>query len=303
LYHYKWADPGYLNLSIGVPLGPGSIGAAARNILCHDEMREPLLGKRQLSAMNFASLSSLPSGDGDIFYVPMERGHGDDLRDIIVIIRVYNDAGLKGPDGSVVDYMPKYRTEVDRLKLKCSSNVFAITKSEYFDASTNLVYWIATDPSADINWTKFIEGSPYMLLQRMVRPFSGLGVEVAKDGNSIKVVRVIDKTPAEKAGVKVNDIITHLDDEAVEGMTLNQAIEKMRGQTDTEIKLRIAREGQQIPIEVSVTRGVVQAPSVQSSSVQSPSAQWPPVQSPSAQWPPVQSPSVQWPSVQGQVQQ
>jgi C-terminal processing protease CtpA/Prc len=137
-------------------------------------------------------------------------------------------------------------------------------------------------------------------LQKIVCPFGGLGVHVEKDGNFIKVIRVIDKTPAEKAGVKVNDIVTHLDDESVDGMTLNEAVEKMRGQPNTEIKLRIVREGQGAPIELSITRGVVQ-------SVQAPSAQWPPVQAPSAipsaQWPSVQVPSVQWPSVQGQVQQ
>jgi uncharacterized caspase-like protein len=301
LYHYKWADPRYLDLSIGVSLGAGTIGAAARNILCHDEMRRPLLAKKQLAAMNFASLSSLPNGEGDIFYVPMERGApADDLRDIILIIRNNNEVGIKARDGSILDHLPYYRTEVDWLKLRCLSNEFAITKSEYFDASPNLVYWMAPDPS--INWQKFIETSPYALLQRIICPnqFAGrLGVQVVKDDNSIKVVRVFDEAPAQKAGVKVNDIITHLDDGSVEGMTLDQAVEKMRGDANTKIKLRIIREGQSAPIELSITRGG------QASSVQPPSAQtvpWPSVLTPSVPWPSMQTPSIQWPSVQGQAQ-
>jgi C-terminal processing protease CtpA/Prc len=134
------------------------------------------------------------------------------------------------------------------------------------------------------------------------KDFTGIGVEVAHKGTSIKIVRVIEETPAQKAGVQPNDIITHLDDVSVEGLTLNQVVEKMRGQANTEVKLRIAREGQDAPIELSV-RGVVQRPSVQPPSVQAPSVSWPSVQVPSVQWPSVQAPTVQWPSVQGKVQQ
>lgn len=60
--------------------------------------------------------------------------------------------------------------------------------------------------------------------------FGGLGIEVTMEDGLVKVVAPIDETPAAKAGVMANDIITHLDDEAVQGLTLNQAVEKMRGQ-------------------------------------------------------------------------
>jgi hypothetical protein len=294
LHHYKWGQPEYLNLSAGASIPPGSVGGTARNIVCHDKLRTPLLGKKRLSAMNFASLSSTAEGDGDIFYVPIDSGAGDgDLRDMIMIFRMHEDVGLKGPDTSVTERLPKYRIEVDRVKLKCSSNESAAIKSEYFDASTKLVYWTATDPSANLQWSKYGDTSPIALLGRIVCPFVGLGVQVAKDGTSIKVVGVIDETPAQKAGVKVNDIITHLDDESVDGMTVNEAVQKMRGPLDTTIKLRITRQGNDSPVELAVTRGVVQRPSVQ----------WPSVQAPAVQWPSVQAPSVQWPSVQGQVKQ
>ena len=83
------------------------------------------------------------------------------------------------------------------------------------------------------------------------------------DNNLIKVVRVIDQTPAAKVGVKVNDLITHLDGQSVDGLTINQAIAKMRGPVNTKIKVRIVREGQNNPIELSVTREIIQPRSPQ----------------------------------------
>jgi len=81
--------------------------------------------------------------------------------------------------------------------------------------------------------------------------FGGLGMEVTMEDGLVKVVAPIDDTPAAKAGVMANDIITHLDDEAVQGLTLNQAVEKMRGPVNTKIKLRIMRKGGDKPIEVT----------------------------------------------------
>src|SRR5262249_11575781 len=152
-----------LNFSNGASITPGTIGATAHNILCHDKLRTPLLGKRQLAAMNFASLSSTGSGNGDIFYVPIKGAahEEDDLREVIVIFRMHNDTNLKARDGSVIDLLPKYRIEVDLVRLKCFSSEFAITRSDYLDASINLGYWWAGDASADMNWQAFERTSPY----------------------------------------------------------------------------------------------------------------------------------------------
>jgi carboxyl-terminal processing protease len=78
----------------------------------------------------------------------------------------------------------------------------------------------------------------------------------------IKVVSPIDDTPASKAGIQANDIITNLDDEAVQGLTLNQAVDKMRGPVNTKIKLKIIRKGQDNPIEVTLTRDNIRVRSV-----------------------------------------
>jgi len=94
--------------------------------------------------------------------------------------------------------------------------------------------------------------------------FGGLGIEVTMEDGLIKVVAPIDETPAAKAGVMANDLITKLDDEQVQGLTLNQAVEKMRGPVNTKIKLTIMRKGQDKPIEVSITRDIIRVRSVRS---------------------------------------
>lgn len=92
--------------------------------------------------------------------------------------------------------------------------------------------------------------------------FGGLGIEVTMEDGLIKVVSPIDDTPASKAGILANDIITNLDDEAVQGLTLNQAVEKMRGPVNTKIRLKIVRKGQDNPIDVTLTRDNIRVRSV-----------------------------------------
>jgi len=94
--------------------------------------------------------------------------------------------------------------------------------------------------------------------------FGGLGIEVTMEDGLVKVVAPIDDTPAAKAGVMANDVITHLDDEAVQGMTLNQAVDKMRGPVNTKIKLTIMRKGADKPIDITIVRDVIRVKSVRS---------------------------------------
>ena len=94
--------------------------------------------------------------------------------------------------------------------------------------------------------------------------FGGLGIEVTMDNGFVKVVSPIDDTPASKAGVKPGDVITHLDGDPVLGMTLQEAVEKMRGPVDTQIKLTIARQGVEQPFDLTLTRAVIKIQSVKS---------------------------------------
>jgi carboxyl-terminal processing protease len=94
--------------------------------------------------------------------------------------------------------------------------------------------------------------------------FGGLGMEVTMENGMIKVVAPIDDTPAAKAGVLANDIISQLNGESIEGLTLDQAIEKMRGPVDTTVKLTITRKGQDKPMVIPITRAVIHVSSVRS---------------------------------------
>ena len=84
--------------------------------------------------------------------------------------------------------------------------------------------------------------------------FGGLGIEVTMEDGLVKVVSPIDDTPAARAGILANDLIVQLDDENVQGLTLNQAVEKMRGPVNTKIKLKVIRKGQDKPLDIVLTR-------------------------------------------------
>ncbi len=87
--------------------------------------------------------------------------------------------------------------------------------------------------------------------------FGGLGIEVTMENGVVKVVSPIDDTPAAKAGLQSNDLITHLDSEQIVGLTLEQAVEKMRGPVNTPINLTIIRRGKDEPFDVRIVRDVI----------------------------------------------
>src|SRR3954471_6722526 len=87
--------------------------------------------------------------------------------------------------------------------------------------------------------------------------FGGLGIEVTMEEGLVKVVAPIDETPAARAGILANDVITQIDGEAVQGLTLNQAVEKMRGPVNSSVKLTIQRKEKKEPIEVKLTRETI----------------------------------------------
>ena len=93
--------------------------------------------------------------------------------------------------------------------------------------------------------------------------FGGLGIEVTQEDGAIKVVTPIDDTPASKAGIMSGDIISAIDGEAVQGMTLNQAVEKMRGPVNSTVKLSIVRAGKDAQ-EFPITRATITIRSVRS---------------------------------------
>jgi carboxyl-terminal processing protease len=94
--------------------------------------------------------------------------------------------------------------------------------------------------------------------------FGGLGIEVTMENSVVKVVSPIDDTPAARAGIQSGDLIVELDGKQVMGMTLNEAIEKMRGKVGTEIVLTVVREGAKEPLKFRLVRDNIQIKSVRS---------------------------------------
>jgi carboxyl-terminal processing protease len=94
--------------------------------------------------------------------------------------------------------------------------------------------------------------------------FGGLGIEVGIEDGFIKVISPIDDTPAQRAGVRAGDLIIRLDDTPVKGMSLNEAVKRMRGKPNTKITLTVVREGLDKPLKITLVRDIIQVKSVKS---------------------------------------
>ncbi|MEM7169256.1 MAG: S41 family peptidase [Pseudomonadota bacterium] len=158
------------------------------------------------------------------------------------------------------------RSETYR-QLKLFSDVFERVRADYVEEATDeeLIesaiqgMLTALDPhSSYLNADTFKD----MRVQTKGE-FGGLGIEVTMENGYVKVVSPIDDTPAHRAGVEAGDFITHLDGEAVLGLTLNEAVERMRGKVNTDLEVTILREGQD-PFDLTITRDVIKIRSVRS---------------------------------------
>jgi len=113
--------------------------------------------------------------------------------------------------------------------------------------------------------SSYMDSKSYRDMQVQTRgEFGGLGIEVTQEDGNIKVVTPIDETPASKAGILSNDVITAIDGEAVQGLTLNQAVDKMRGAVNTIVKLTVQRGPDKKLQDIALTRAVIQIKSVKS---------------------------------------
>jgi len=111
--------------------------------------------------------------------------------------------------------------------------------------------------------SSYLNAKDYQDMQVQTRgEFFGLGIEVTMENELIKVISPIDDTPAARAGILAGDVITHLDGEQVQGLTLRQAVEKMRGPANSSIVLTVMREGVAEPLKITVVRDVIRVQSV-----------------------------------------
>jgi carboxyl-terminal processing protease len=153
-------------------------------------------------------------------------------------------------------------------ELRTFSEVFAKIKDDYVepvrdrDLLENAVRGMLAglDPHST-----YLDADAYRELQvGTTGEFGGLGIEVSMEGGFVKVIAPIDDTPAQHAGIQPGDLIIRIDDTPVKGMSLGDAVKRMRGKPGTEIVLTIVREGDEKPLRITLTRAVIQVKSVKS---------------------------------------
>ena len=151
-------------------------------------------------------------------------------------------------------------------QLNLFGDVFERVRSDYVEKpdDTKLIETAISGMLTGLDpHSSYMDAKSFKDMQVQTRgEFGGLGIEVTMEDGLIKVVSPIDDTPASKAGILANDIITNIDDDAVQGLTLNQAVEKMRGPVNTKIKLKVVRKGQDKPMELTLTRDNIRVRSV-----------------------------------------
>ena len=271
LFHYKFADPKYLKIfTVGFDIQPGSVGQTGRTIVCDATLSTPLVSKKQLAKVDFTSLSSTPDGNAEILYAPPSKSRSDpDQLEIIIVFKNLIDHNVKDffPQGVSIPDPPNYRQEVDLISIKCDSNKFALTRTEHWDASNRLVRMQFVNP-AQITFSEIQPNSSAAALQEIYcqKAYAGVGIRLSANKDSIIVAELFAGSPAAKAGIAANDIISQIDNEPVAGLTVEQVTEKVRGPEGTKVLLKVLRQGQDDPIEFSLTRAIVNVTSAEGGS-------------------------------------
>ena len=161
---------------------------------------------------------------------------------------------------------PANNVETYRL-LDLFGEVFERVRSGYVEAPTDqelIESAIAGMLTSLDPHSSYLSAKSFQDMQVQTRgEFGGLGIEVTMDAGLVKVVSPIDGTPAHRAGLKPGDFISHLEGKPILGLTLAEAVEKMRGKVGTDLRLTIRRKGTKA-FDVTVTRAVIQIRSVRS---------------------------------------
>ena len=159
----------------------------------------------------------------------------------------------------------KDRSETYRL-LELFGDVFERVRSDYVEevSDEELIEAAVRGMLTDLDpHSAFLNRKHFRDMQVQTKgEFGGLGIEVTMEGGYVKVVSPIDATPAFRAGIKAGDLITHLDGEHVQGLTLSQAVEKMRGPINSDITLTVRRDTKSF--DVTITRDKIRIRSVRS---------------------------------------
>ena len=152
--------------------------------------------------------------------------------------------------------------------LRAFSEIFGRIKSDYVEAVSDkklLQDAIKGMLSGLDPHSAYLDPEEFKELQEGTSgEFGGLGIEVTMENGFVKVVSPIDDSPAQKAGLKAGDLIVKLDDKAVKGMNINDAVKIMRGVVGTPITLLVVREGEEAPLKITLKRDIIKVKSVKS---------------------------------------
>ncbi len=173
------------------------------------------------------------------------------------------------PHSGVVLGQARAASESDTYRLlNLFGDVFERVRSDYVEKpdDAKLIQYALTGMLAGLDpHSSFMDVKSFSDMQVETRgEFGGLGIEVTMEDGLVKVVAPIDDTPAARAGVLANDLIVKLNDEQVQGLTLEEAVDKMRGPVNSSLRLTILRKGQEKPLEISLTREVIHVRSARS---------------------------------------
>jgi len=161
----------------------------------------------------------------------------------------------KAPPQNTYELLTLFGDVFERIR---KDYVEEVSDEEILEAAINGML-TSLDPHSS-----YLSSKRYKDMQVQTRgEFGGLGIQVTLDKGVIKVISPIDDTPAFRAGIEAGDFITHLDKESVSGLTLNQAVDKMRGRVGSDIILTVIR-GEKEPFDVTITRAVIKIESVRS---------------------------------------
>jgi carboxyl-terminal processing protease len=165
---------------------------------------------------------------------------------------------------AVADKEPPGTLPVDELR--AFTEVFGKIKSDYVEPvdDKKLITEAINGMLSGLDpHSAYLDADAFKDLQVSTQgQFGGLGIEVGMEDGFVKVVSPIEDTPAYHAGIKTGDLIIKLDDTPVKGLTLNDAVKRMRGKPNTKITLTILRKGESKPLVVTLTRAVIQIKSV-----------------------------------------
>ena len=169
---------------------------------------------------------------------------------VFVLATCLSAAG--GPQAGSSDTFRQLKLFGDVFERVRAEYVEEITDEQLIEAAINGML-TSLDPHSG-----YLDAKKYRDMQVQTKgEFGGLGIEVTMEDGLVKVVSPIDDTPAHRAGIQAGDVITHINSEPVLGMSLAEAVERMRGPVDTSIALTLRRPGEDAPIDVSMARAVI----------------------------------------------